>query len=92
MMWNGMSSAPRDRLIVFAVPVFGSEHHPTQAGEFLRWDTWTDDPSDDWSDEREIGWCMNDAVLWCECPPVVREFADGRPRATRPAQEGESDG
>ncbi len=71
MNWQPIEAAPRDRLIVFAVPVLGSEHHSTHAGQFLRWDTWTDDPSTDWDEEREIGWRMSDATLWAECPPAL---------------------
>lgn len=73
MAWRSINTAPRDRLIVFAVPVFGSVHHPEKPREFLRWDTWTDDPSGDWDDEREIGWRMSDAMLWTECPVEFKE-------------------
>ena len=66
--WNPIKTVPRDRLIVFAVPVFGSEHHRERPREFIRWDTWTDDPSGDWGDERDIGWRMSGATLWAECP------------------------
>ena len=66
--WMDIKVAPRDRMIVFAVPVFGSEHHPISPKKFIKWDTWTDDPSGDWEDEREIGWRMADATLWAECP------------------------
>ena len=62
--WKPIYTAPRDRMIVFAVKV-----HSSEGDEFIRWDTWTDDPSGDWSDEREIGWAMIEASFWTECPP-----------------------
>lgn len=67
MSWHPIETAPRDRLIVFAVAVFASPH---RGGQFLRWDTWTDDPAADWQEENEIGWRMVDATLWSECPPA----------------------
>lgn len=73
MTWSDITTAPRSRLIVFAVPVFGSEYHPETPREFIRWDTWTDDPSGDWDDETEIGWRMSDATLWAECPAEYKE-------------------
>ena len=68
MPWKPIETAPRDRMIVFAVPVFGSSHHDKRPEQFIRWDTWTDDPSTDWEEEREIGWRMSDATMWAECP------------------------
>lgn len=73
MAWQSITKAPRDRLIVFGVPVFGSRYHPDKPHQFLRWDTWTDDPSEDWQEERESGWRMADALLWTECPGEFKE-------------------
>lgn len=68
--WQPIETAPRNRLIVFAVPVHHARKGDGATGDFIRWDTWTDDAADDWSDEREIGWRMSDATMWAECPPA----------------------
>jgi hypothetical protein len=74
MNWKPIETAPRDRLIVFAVPVFGSAHHNEKPEQFIRWDTWTDDPATDWEEERDIGWRMSDATMWAECPPAQAQY------------------
>lgn len=80
MSWRSVHEAPEDRLIVFAVAVFGRVDPLTSRRKFLRWDTWTDDPSGDWDEEREIGWRMADATCWTECPdfqPAAGRMSDG---------------
>lgn len=67
LVWKPIETAPRDRRIVFAVAVYGSDWAPTP-GQFLYWDVWEADASEDWEEEQEIGWRMDDADLWAECP------------------------
>lgn len=68
--WRNVTELPVKGVFVLAVPVYGSEHHPTKPKQFLGWDTWTQDVDCDWTEEQEIGWRVDDAAMFCDAPPA----------------------
>lgn len=73
MDWQPIETAPKDGPdILLAIPVFGSEHHPTQAKQFLRWEYAVVESAQVGSnDDLECGWAVSDFTHWAalDSPP-----------------------